>query len=332
MWQQRRAHEAAEGGAASAEWLVALEATAEPGGLDVGALARHLGALGECRPAAGSDRYVVVLRQPGEDPLDALRSAVARFEEAAATIGRAGAHLVGARLVSGKEARTARAETAAAELAPGAALRRAPSADWWRSPTLTWAAAIVLALAVVISLIVWKANHEPARPSLVGHGQLAAVDPHNLLPDGLFETAAGAPRGAQGWGSARFSLVNTSGGAWHEQVLVLPGTTGGVYMEAPAEPGLLYTQSLLLHVVALEPDKRVEVVVEWYDAGHHLVGYHILGVPGPDRQLVRRTQTVRAPSGTAVARLLVNATGGATYVLDQADFFVAPPGAKPTPS
>jgi hypothetical protein len=40
---------------------------------------------------------------------------------------------------------------------------------------------------------------------------------------------------------------------------------------------------------------------------------------------------VRAPDGTAVARFLVNATGGATYVFDEADFSPAPPGAKPTP-
>src|SRR5436309_15848414 len=95
-------------GAVTAEWLVALEATGEPAALDVDALARRLGALGDCRPEAGSDRYVVVLREPGKEPLDALRNAVTRFEEVAGTIGpTTAAHLVGARLVSGKERRVA---------------------------------------------------------------------------------------------------------------------------------------------------------------------------------------------------------------------------------
>jgi len=75
----------------------------------------------------------------------------------------------------------------------------------------------------------------------------------------------------------------------------------------------------------------VEVVVEWYDDAHHLVGYHMLPVAAPDSGFVRRSQTVRAPSGAVIARFLVNATGGATYVFDEADLSVAPPGAKPTP-
>ena len=321
----------------TAEWLVALEATGEPGALDVDALARRLGALGDCRPEAGSERYVVVLREPGREPLDALRGAVTRFEEAAGAIGRAaGAHLVGARLVSGKEGRLPRPNTlegAGGSAAVATDVRARLGALRQHFPErLGLVVAAIAGLVALVTGLVWNAEHAPVRPSLSGRGQLAADEPHNVLPDGTFGTPLGVPSGAQGWGAARFSLVRRpGGGSWAQQVLVLPGMSGGMFLEAPAEPGQLYTQSLLMRVIALEPARRVEVVVEWYDDAHHLVGYHMLPVAAPDSGLVRRSQTVRAPSGTVIARFLVNATGGATYVFDEADLSVAPAGAKPTP-
>jgi hypothetical protein len=316
----------------TAEWLVALEATAEPDAFDVNALARRLGALGDCRPEADSDRYVVMLREHGEEPVDALRGAVTRFEEAAGALGRSRARLVGARLVSSKESVPPLPDPPSAPEEKPAPLhfgRPGPTGPLW-SQRLRSATLAVVVLVVVFAGWRLLQSGDASRPSLTGRGRLAAVAPHNLLPAGSFDTPTGLPVDARAWGGARASAVRAVGN-WVEQVQVLPGNSGGIYMEAPVEPGTLYTQSVLLQGLALDPGARIEMVLEWYDAGHNLVGYRMVPVTEPDRARQNRTQTVRAPSGTATARFLVNATGGATYQLAGADLVVAPADAKPTP-
>jgi hypothetical protein len=316
----------------TAEWLVALEATADEGVIDVDALARRLGALGECRPEAGSDRYVVVLRQAGKEPLDALRGAVTRFEEAAGTTVPGGAHLVGARLVSGKERRRVAAADAPHE-GVAAPVVLHPGGGPTARPLDRRAALAAVAVAIVVLVagaMVWRERHAPVRPSLTSDVHLAATDPHNLLTDRSFDAPVGGPRRTQTWGSARVAHVDRGGGGSAEQVQVAPGATGGIFAEAAVEPGVLYTQSVLLRVVSLETGKRVEVVIEWYDAGHGLVGYDTLPAPTTNADFLTRAQTVRAPSGAAVGRFLVNATGGATFAVADADVVVAPPSAHPT--
>jgi hypothetical protein len=200
-----------------------------------------------------------------------------------------------------------------------------------------WSRRIRIAALAGVVLVVFAAGWRmladsggAPRPSLTGRGQLAVVDPHNLLPVGSFDTPSGVPVDAHAWGGTRASAVR-SGGTWVEQVQVLPGQSGGIFMEAPVQAGALYAQSALLRALSLDPGARVEMVLEWYDAAHNLVGYRMVPVTALDHVLQLRAQTVRAPSGTTTARFLVNATGGATYLLTAADLVVAPADAKPSP-
>src|SRR5437899_2603203 len=92
------------GGAVVPEWLVALEAVGGPAGVDLEALARRLGAIGDCRPADRAGSYTLVLRPTDADPAEALRSAVADWRAATVTLGQHQTRLVAARLVSRNEA------------------------------------------------------------------------------------------------------------------------------------------------------------------------------------------------------------------------------------
>jgi hypothetical protein len=319
----------------TAEWLVALEATAAPDALDVEALARRLGALGDCRPEEDSDRYVVMLREPGEEPVDALRAAVTRFEEAAGAIGRTRARLVGARLVSSSDGVRVPPPADGPDPDPAPSARgpeggRARS--WLASPRVRVAAAVLFLAAA--GGLAWRllGDSGPARPALSSRGQLTVSDRHNLLPASSLNTRTGLAVGVRSWGGVRASVVRAGGakGPWVEQVQVQPGLSGGIFAETAAQPGVVYDQSALIRVLSLDPGTRIEVVVEWYDAGHTLVGYHMLPVTSLDGQLLRRSQRVQAPSGTATARFLVNATGGATYMVAETDMAVAPPGSRPS--
>jgi hypothetical protein len=320
----------------TAEWLVALEATAAPDALDVDALARRLGALGDCRPEEDSDRYVVMLREPGEEPVDALRGAVTRFEEAAGAVGRTRARLVGARLVSSSEGVRVPATADVADRDPASAARGSKGGRaraWLALPGVRVGVLAVLLLAAAGGLA-WRllGDGSATRPSLSSRGQLTARDRHNLLPRSSLDTRTGLAVGVRSWGGVRATVVRAGGttGQWVEQVQVTPGLSGGIFAETAAQPGVVYDQSALVRVLSLDPGTRVELVVEWYDAGRNLVGYHMLPVTSLDGQLLRRAQTVQAPSGTAAARFLVNATGGATYMVANTDMAVAPPGSTPS--
>lgn len=314
----------------TAEWLVALEATAAPDALDVDALARRLGALGDCRPEEDSDRYVVMLRESGEEPVDALRGAVTRFEEAAEAVGRTRARLVGARLVSSGEGVRAPAPGPDPLSSGGSKAGRAQV--WLASPGARLAAAVLVLVSA--GGLAWRllGDSGPTRPSLPSRGQLTAQDRHNLLPPSSLDTRTGLAVGVRGWGGMHASVVRADGttGKWVEQAQVTPGLSGGIFAETVAQPGTVYDQSALVRVLSLDPGARVELVVEWYDVGHSLVGYHMLPLISLDGQLVRRSQRVQAPSGTATARFLVNATGGATYMVAETDMAVAPPGSRPS--
>jgi hypothetical protein len=298
--------------------MVALEATSERGRIDIPQLARRLRAVGDARPSDLTGRYTLILRPTDRDPAEALRSAVGEWQEATAALGQDGARLLGARVVQ-PDTTTQRSRPRRVHIARSTATR---------------VGLVTGALVLVVgALLVVRAVRGPSRPQFAADAHLSAraTSPSNLLSNGSFEEPDGAAAGVQGWGSASFEMVSSPVTSGHraQQVLVAPGSSGGFWIEAAVNAGATYDQSLMLRIDALEPAARVEVGLEWYDDAHKLLDYRMLPVDTAEQRYKEQEQRMIAPPGATSVRFLVNATGGASYLVDDAAIGVAPPDATP---
>ena len=196
-------------------------------------------------------------------------------------------------------------------------------------PTAVRAGAVAAGFVVIAGAVLGiRSIGNPPRPQYANARLSArAASPSNLLANGSFEDSSGAAPRVQGWGAATLDLVSSpvASGDRAQHVLVAPGQSGGFYIEAPVNAGTTYDQSLMLRVDALASAARVEIGLEWYDDAHHLLGYRMVPVDKAEQRYTEQEQQLVAPAGATSVRFLVNATGGASYLVDDAAIEVAPP-------
>jgi hypothetical protein len=302
-------------------WVIALEVGEDPDGpgLDAAAMARRMEAVADIRPTVhgrgrGHGRHSFLLRLDGQDPADAVVSAISRYRDAA--VG--GGALFGARVVRPGElgGTTRRTPGPASDAAPRRALR---------PKVLVIAAAVLLGAAALLA--VGGRSSGTARPTLPPQPPVAA----NLLANPSFETAApktkGVAKGLTLWGDVHAALVDDPvHSGQHAQLLqVNHGQKGGAWFDVDAIGGRTYVQSAWIDIQQLDPGASAQLLLEWYGPGGNLLGYQAAPLMAPDAGFVPRQQSVPAPAGTARARFLVNFTGGGTAVVDDASLR-SPPG------
>jgi len=269
-------------------------------------MARRMEAVADIRPSdgrRGQRRHSFLLRLDGQDPADAVVSAVARYRDASVD----GGALVGARVLRGGDVAGAR-----------------PRARVLRPRVLAVCAVVLLAGAALLALGGGRGSAVRATSREVPP---AAA---NLLTNASFEVAGpkskGLARGLTGWGAQRAALVDAPvhSGERAQQVQVAAGQTGGLWFDVDAVAGRAYVQSAWIDVQQVDPGSRVEMILEWYGTAANLLGYQEVPITTADATFVERHQTATAPAGTVRVRFLVNFTAGGSAVIDDADLRTPP--------